>query len=37
MVSKRFNEGGLAYLRSGYQADGLNSAIKVAESLGIQW
>ena len=37
MVNERFNEGGLVYQRSGYQADGLNSAIKVAESMGIPW
>ena len=37
MVNERSNEGGLAYPRSGYQVDGLNSAIKVAESMGIPW
>ncbi len=31
------NEEGLVYPRSGYREDGLNSAIKVAESLGIHW
>lgn len=37
MVNDRPNDGGLAYQRSGYQADDLNSAIKVAESMGIPW
>ncbi len=37
MVNYRPNGGGLAYMRSRYQADRLNSAIKVAESLGIAW
>lgn len=35
MVNELSKEEGLAYLRSRYREDGLNSAIKIVESLGI--
>jgi len=37
MVSACLNAGGLAYPRSGYPEDGLNSGIRVARDLGVTW
>ena len=37
MVNVSLNVVGLAYPRSGYPDDGLNSGIRVARDLGVTW